>query len=365
MGFVSTNETIDDTYSAEIIAKARELSAEIEEYVVTQQYLTEVDDADVVDPMWLRNRLTVKITEQLEDRGIFVQADKTQICLDPVLVHLVMTLRSKFDWDKLYKFLRDREELRDEIMELVADDADCIEDVVLACNRACPLDEGWEYIGRTMEDKPGIVVSKEEFVDGITGVIERIDRLGPPDPVQEEDSDAVAKFVDYLGKRKRLIEDIASTMYGTVIKSAPSTESIADQSAYRKQIVSGAMVDFEKELGRTKNVIACATSSDQAATLNEIRSKFTPNWTHCLEYWVRPEIAQAKEPTELDIDIMTATLFVDAGINNSSAKALVIDAVEKASDLLGKNYEFIRNAVDNALANIVLKQEGALTNVAQ
>jgi hypothetical protein len=154
-------------------------------------------------------------------------------------------------------------------------------------------------------------------------------------------------------------------MYGTVIKSAPSTESMADQSAYRKQVVSGAMVEFEKELGRPKYIIECATSSDQAKTLNEIRNRFTPNWPHCLEYWVRPEIAQSKEPTELDIDIMAATLFVDAGVNNSSAKALVIDAVEKAADLLGKNYEFIRNTVDNALANIVLKQEGALTNAAQ
>ena len=48
MSLVQPNQTIDDTYSAEIIAKARSLSAEIEEYVVTQQYLTEVDDADVV-----------------------------------------------------------------------------------------------------------------------------------------------------------------------------------------------------------------------------------------------------------------------------------------------------------------------------
>ena len=51
MGLVQQNQSIDDSYSAEIIAKARSLSAEIEEYVVTQQYLTEVDDPDVVDPM--------------------------------------------------------------------------------------------------------------------------------------------------------------------------------------------------------------------------------------------------------------------------------------------------------------------------
>ena len=364
MSLVQQNGSIDDTYSAEIIAKARSLSAEIEEYIVTQQYLTEVDDADVVDPMWLRNRLTVMITEQLDDRGISVQAGKPQICNDPALVHLVMILRSKFDWDKMYDFLRDREELRDEINELISDDADCIEEFVLACNRACPLDEGWEYIGRMMEDRPGVVISKEDFVENIRGVLEKIDRLGPPDPVGSEDQDAVAKFVEYLGLRKRQIEEIASTMYATIIKSTPSTESVADISAYRKQVVSGAMVDFEKELGRSKYVIACATSSDQNKTLNEIRSKFTPNWRHCLDYWVRPDISQSESPNELDIAIMTATLFVDAGINNSAAKVLVIDAVEKAADALGKNYEFIRQAVDNSLGNIVLKQEGAVTNVA-
>lgn len=364
MGLVQQNQSIDDSYSAEIIAKARSLSAEIEEYVVTQQYLTEVDDPDVVDPMWLRNRLTVMITEQLEGRGIRIQAGKPQICNDPALVHLVMTLRSKFDTDKLYDFLRDREELRDELTELANDDADCIEAIVLACNRACPLDEGWEYIGRYLEDHPGQVVSSSEFVDELQSVFEKIDRLGPPDPVTEDYAEAVAKFVKYLGDRKRTIEDIAVTMYGTVVRSAPATESMADVSDYRKQAISGIMVDFEKELGRSKYVIACATSSDQAKTLNEIRGKFTPNWTHCLEYWIRPEIAQSKSPTELDVDLMTATLFVDAGVNNSSAKVLVIDAVEKVKDMIGKNYEFIRDAVDNALANIVVKQEGGLTNVA-
>ena len=365
MSLVQQNQTIDDSYSAEIIAKARELSAEIEEYVVTQQYLTEVDDADVVDPMWLRNRLTVLVTEELENRGIVVQAGKPQICNDPALVHLVMTLRSKFDWDRLYDFLRDREELRDELTELMSEDSDCLEQIVLACNRACPLDEGWEYIGRMLEDRPGVVISQDAFVDGVTGVIQKVDRLGPPDPVDSDYTDAAAKFVNYLGSRKRQIEEIASTMYSVVIKSTPTTESMADMSAYRKQVVSGAMVDFEKELGRTKYVIECVKSDDQAKTLNEIRSKYTPNWSHCLEYWVRPEIAENKSPTELDVDIMAATLFVDAGINNSAAKVMVIDAVEKVKDILGKNYEFIRDAVDNALGNIVLKQEGGLTNVAQ
>ena len=365
MNSVQENLSIDDTYSAEIIAKARELSAEIEEYVVTQRYLTEVEDQLVVDPQWLRNRLIVKIVEELEDRGVSIQADRSQICVDPVLVHLVLTLRSKFDWDKLYNFLRDREELREEIGEFVSEDTDCIEQVVLACNRACPLDEGWEYIGRTMEDRPGIVVSSEAFVEGVTDTIERIDRMGPPDPVEEDYQEAATKFVAYLGGRKRMIEEIASTMYSVVIKSAPSTESMADMSAYRKQVVSGAMIDFEKELGRTKYVIECAKSSDQNKTLNEIRSKFTPNWTHCLEHWIRPEISASQSPTELDVDIMVATLFVDAGINNSAAKAMVIDAIEKVRDLLGKNYEFIREETDNALANIVLKQEGGVTNVAQ
>ena len=364
MSLVQQNQTIDDTYSAEVIAKARSLSAEIEEYLVTQQYLTEVEDADVVDPMWLRNRLTVMITEQLDARGIHIQAGKPQICNDPALVHLALTLRSKFDWDKMYDFLRDREELRDELNEIISDDADCIEEFVLACNRACPLDEGWEYIGRMLETRPGVITSDEGFVENIQGVLEKIDRLGPPDPVDMDDQDAVSAFVAYLGNRKRQIEEIASTMYGTVVKSTPSTESIADVSAYRKQVVSGAMAEFEKELGRSKYVIACARSSDQNKTLNEIRSKFTPNWRHCLDYWVRPDIAQSDSPSELDVTIMTATLFVDAGVNNSSSKALVIEAVEKTSDLLGKNYDFIRQAVDNALGNIVLKQEGALTNVA-
>ena len=364
MSLVQPNQTIDDTYSAEIIAKARSLSAEIEEYVVTQQYLTEVDDADVVDSMWLRNRLTVMIVEQLDARGLHIQAGKPQICNDPALVHLAMTLRSKFDTDKLYDFLRDREELRNELSEIINDDADSVGEFVLACNGVCPLDEGWEYIGRMLEDKPGIVTSVSAFVEMINEVVEKIDRLGPPDPVDEDDRSSVDKVIQYLGNRKRQIEDIASTMYGTTIKSTPSTESIADISAYRKQVVSGAMVDFEKELGRTKYVLECAKSADMNKTLNDIRSKFTPNWRHCLEFWVKPENAQSDAPSELDVVIMTATLFVDAGVNNSSAKVLVIEAVEKASDLLGKNYDFIRQSVDNALGNIVLKQEGALTNVA-
>ena len=365
MGQVYQNETIDDTYSAEVIAKARSLSAEIEEYVVTQRYLTEVEDADVVDPEWLRNRLTVMVVEELERRGINIQLGKPQICLDPSLVHLVMVLRSKFDTDKLFDFLRDREELREEIGEISADESDCIEEVVLACNRACPLDEGWEYIGRMMEMRPEVVSSSEEFVELLSTTIERADRMGPPDPMEGDNHDKMAKFVGYLGDRKRKVAEIAATIYSTVIKSAPATESIAEVSHYRKNVVTNVMDDFEKELGRSKYVVACCESADPAKELNNIRNKFTVNWRHCLDYWCRPEVNSTDSPSELDIAIMTATLFVDAGVNNSAAKALVIDAVEQKVDALGKNYQYIRDGVDNALANIVLNQEGGLNNAAQ
>ena len=240
--------------------------------------------------------------------------------------------------------------------------------------------DGEPKLGETIEDhsgnltdvRPGTVIGVGDKLAGIVlnndSGVASVAVLGDgKTPIFHRD-DVIAYdpalFKEYLGDRKRQIEDIASTMYSTVIKNAPSTESVADVSAYRKQVVSGYMVDFEKELGRSKYVIACATSSNQSKTLNEIRNKFTPNWRHCLDYWVKPGIADAESPTELDVAIMTATLFVDAGVTNSAAKAMVIDAVEKAADALGKNYEFIRQSVDNSLGNIVLKQEGVLTNVA-
>ena len=359
---IETQPTFDDTYSAEIIAKARELSAELDEYVVTQQYLLEASQ-DEVTPLWLRNKFIIKLIDQLKDFGIFIDASPDQLCDQPIMVQAILFLRAKFDSDRLYDFLKDHEDIKDRILELIGEDEDCVDDIVIYCHEVLPLDEGWDYLENMMNERPGIIYSTDVLVDHITKVCDELDRLGESDPIDDEIRGDSVKFVGYLGNRKQKIMEIAKTIFASTI-ATEGLEEVQKQSEVRRAMIDQYMGEFEKQLARPNVVKTCVESEHLTDTLNEVRAKYSKMWKHTLEYWCTLE-HQHDCPSDMDFAVMFATLYVDAGANNS-AKAKVIDVFENAADILGDvRYDVFRSKLDNALANLVIDEEGAMINAAK
>ena len=78
MGIVNREQPFDDSYSKEIIQRIREISADLDEYLVTQKYLIETPEENL-SPVWIRNRLITGLIDQLSDIGIQLELDPSKV----------------------------------------------------------------------------------------------------------------------------------------------------------------------------------------------------------------------------------------------------------------------------------------------
>ena len=352
MSIVYNTEGIDDTYSQEIIAKARELSKELDDYVVSQQYLLEVD-ADEVDPQWLRNRLIVMIVDQLADMGISIELERDRIADDVRLTKTALVLREKFDVDTFTNFLKTQTEIKSTV-EVNLDAEDLLGKIIEICHDLLPLDEGWEVLSDSLGIYPGMIRGTEEFSEMVDDALDATDRLGTVDSVSVVgDLSSVTDYVNYLGKRKRKIAQLAKVMYDAT-HGEKSVEDLGSSEA-AECAVETYMQNFEVELARPDVVENIGDKATTEKLINSVREKNAAKWRHTLTHWLTDKFKDSI-PTELDMAVMVATMFVDAG-SESEARVRVIETFESVAENFGDRYEKIRNMFDDALANLVVYQE--------
>ena len=343
------SEEFTDVYSRDIIAEARRLSPAIDEYVVTQQYLLETAQENL-SPEWLRNRLVRLVLDELTERGLSIAMDVDAILDAPELVYNSLTLRAKFDEEKLFEMLRHRYEMVDDLRELVGDD--CLDDLIEYFNKALPLDEGWESLARLNENRPGLLSSSGEFVDMFNRVFERIDRLGEPGMEDLVGEKFVVDYAQALAERKRKIGEIAEAIY---FKGRMAVEN----SEIRTSIIKKLMVNFEAELARPRYVEEFSKSEKPFAQfVQDVRVNFLKRWKHSMEYWL--DAGHVSEmPNELEMALLVATLYVDAP-DQTQARVNVVAKFEENIDIIGPRAEKFRQLLDNALSNLVILNDGGL-----
>lgn len=349
MGILYHEQEFDDDYSRDIIARIRDLSPELDDYVVTEKYLLETQPENLT-PLWLRNRLLVKTIDQLTDRGIFLNQDTDDALDAPILVDAIITLRAKFDDDRLYAFLVKHQAIRDELNELLDDD--CLTDVIACCARNVPLDEGWESLNTLINNRPGILRSTKEFNDLILKTFERCDRLGDNEVVPEDDMDKMLSYVKFLGERKSKILSIAQTIYSADDHGTPNED--------KKELVAEVMQTFEKQLSHPR---ALRQFVDEEFTpksfIEKLRSFYVSTWNHCFEYYITADHQQVI-PSDLEMAILVATLYVDAP-DPDHARVHVVEVFENLIDQLGDRYNLFREIIDRILGNIIIV-EGGMNN---
>lgn len=342
MGIVNHEQPFDDEFSREIIAKARELSSDLDEYVIGQQYLVETH-LENITPLWLRNRLLIKLVEELADLGITFNVDSDDIVDMPVYIYAVLALRAKFDRARFAEFIKTHPVLADELEQLLDDD--CIEDIVGCCSRYLPLDEGWESISNLMANRPGIIQSNGEFNNMLSDTFSASISIGDHPTVDDTNIDKVLEYNKFLSERK-----------AKIIKVASVVQSVHDDGVVPNgvnEIVTQAMSRFESELSRPSVVNKFIESGlDPKTYVDQCRQFFTSRWNHCLEYWVSTANVAAV-PSNLEASIMVATLFVDAPADHN-ARTYVVEVFERMVDQLGERYYMFRDILDKSIGNLVV-----------
>lgn len=349
MGMVQHDQPFDDAYSKEIIARIRELSPDLDEYVVTQQYLTETQEENL-SPLWLRNKLLVKLNDELNESGIFINMEIDDMLDQPLFIETMLTLKAKFLEDKLFMFLKDHQETRNDLSELVNDD--CITDVIECCSRNFPLDEGWESLANIEANRPGILRSTDKFNDLLTIVIERCERLGDDEVANDSETDKMLEYLKYLAQRKSKIVEIASVIY--------SSDDGGKQDISKEQIITDALVRFESEMSRPKMIREYIDGPESVKTfVDNHRQPFLNKWHHCFEFWLETA-DKAAIPSNLEAAILVATLYVDAP-DPDHARVHVVEVFENLIDQFGDRYPVFRDIIDRALGNLVVV-EGRVNN---
>ena len=347
MGIVNRDPSFDDEYSREIIARARDLSPEIDEYIVTQHYLVETQEENLT-PEWLRNRVLTIVIEQLGAKGIFVNQATDAILDQPLFIEAVLTLRSKFDPDKLFKFLMRHQEIRDSISEILDDD--CIEDVIEVCSKNLPLDEGWESLNNLITDRPNMLRTTGVFNDFVSETLERCDRLGDNPMFADDDTNKMLGYAKYLADRKNKIINIASIVY--------SANEEGQQNQDKVEIVTRALQNFERQLSSPQTLRQYIDGEfDPKSFIEKIRSFYVSKWRHCIEFYLAQEVDDVQQPrfypSDMETAVMVATLYVDAP-DRTHARVFVVESFENAADQLGDRYPKFRELIDKALGNLVI-----------
>jgi hypothetical protein len=344
MGIVNHEQPYDDEYSREIIAKARELSSDIDEYVLTQEYLVETPEENLT-PLWLRNRLIGKVIEELSDFGITISMDPDDIMDQPLMVDVVLTLRSKFDPERWKKFMLDHTDIRDDVEQLIDDD--CISDVIGHCNRVFVVDEGWDSLARICENRPGFLQSNEKFNDVLKESFVACDNIGESPAVPDKEIDRMLEYSKYLSDRKIKIRSLASSIY-----------SITESGAARDndEVVCQAMGRFEVELSRPSVIRQYLDGElDVKTFVQQKRQFFLTKWKHCLDFWTTTSDESAI-PSKLEAAILVATLYVDSP-DPDHGQVHVMEIFDGVADLLGERYQRFREIIEPAIGNIAVMSE--------
>lgn len=215
MGSLLVQTSIDDQFSAKVIADLREASQDIDEYVLTQAYLNEATE-EMLSPEWLKNRLVGKALEELEDNlGIKVNMDQDQVLDDVMAIQAVCYLMLLFQEDKIYQLLRKQPDLKQVIENEISVDDDSIGNIILSIHDVVPLADDWGYLADYIENQVGVIESTQVFGDWLRKIFERIDRLGD-DSVVDQDPLVINQFVQYLARRRDKVVQLASHMLASI-----------------------------------------------------------------------------------------------------------------------------------------------------
>lgn len=307
MGLVHYEPQIEDDFSAEVIRLARERSDEINDWFVAQKWIDEVSD-DEVTPLWLRKRCLTLVLDELEERGIKLSIEPTELFCEPQLIYCVLMLLTKFSDENLKKLFKEHPAC----MEVAKTDMgpDVMEAIIGWCDKYLPLDDGWTLVHNTWEEFPGVFVTDNaEFMQHVQKIIDVVDRLGEPDISYFCDEELLFKFISLMTKRIGFIRMLCDAWINRAEVGYPRES--------RASMIDSYLRVFEKELTSKKAFCSFASEFEQLdvtdthaviSFFDKIRAPYLKRWKHTLDHYCGDESIDCPDSM---LTIIVATLIAD------------------------------------------------------
>lgn len=209
-----------DPFNIDIVRRCCGSSDNIRDYFLDERYLIDMDQNDMVTPQMLSVTAVDLMLDELSEIGISSNFRAEELLLSPMDLDTLFNLRSKFDKDNFYKFLKSlKPEVYSEfcgIVENVSLPEDLFIEIVDFMTAILPLDTSWEIIQRSVE----YWYSTKNFSKHISAIISKVDIHSDPNTTPIDDSNVVeiSHFLEHMKERdaqvKVLVDYITSKVFG-------------------------------------------------------------------------------------------------------------------------------------------------------
>ena len=209
-----------DPFNIEIVKRCSTSSDNIRDYFLDERYLIDLDQNDMVTPQVLSVIAVDLMLDELSEIGIESKFRAEELLLSPMDLDTLFNLRSKFDKDNFYKFLKSLSpEVYSEfcgVIENVHLPEDLLIEISDFMTAIFPFDTSWEIIQRSVE----YWYSTDNFSKHISAIIAKVDIHSDPNttPVTDDNVVEIAQLLETMKERdskvKLIVNFIKNHVFG-------------------------------------------------------------------------------------------------------------------------------------------------------
>lgn len=307
-----------ESYQQDIIDKCKNLSSNINEYFNEEQYRLDVEQAEVITPEFLVNTAVDMVLEELKVMGVESNFDAVELINSPVDLETMYYIRSKFDSDNFYNFLKSLDEKTKSEFNQIVEDVELSEDmfinIVTYFNGLISKDVGWDYMIRSINHW----CSTDAFVEHISAIMDKLFNATDPNRVyvSDENIDTIKMFMDMMQERSSRLSILAKfvmSKYSFISKSKLNTLV----KKYDKDKLDPNKLPYFAEYAKYDH----SESTEYPSFVNEHHRKAS----HHLEYW--SEGVGFKNKSTITVE-HACMIVLSEMIDNKSASQMKLD-IEK------------------------------------
>ena len=209
-----------DPFNIDIVKRCCTASDNIRDYFLDERYLIDIDQNDMVTPQMLSVTAVDLLLDELSEIGIDSNFRAEELLLSPIDLDTLFELRSKFDKDNFYRFLKSlKPEVYSEFcgtVENVHIPEDLLIEISDFMTAILPHDSSWEIINRSLE----YWFSTGNFGKHISAIQSKVDIHSDPNTtsITDDNIEEVMSFLETMKERdakvKVIVNYITSHVFG-------------------------------------------------------------------------------------------------------------------------------------------------------
>lgn len=203
---------MNEILSIPIVQRCITTSVNIANYFDEELYRADVTQVEELTPDFISILAIGLVLDELSQMGIETNIDATDLLTNSIDLEVMFYLRNKLDKDKFYKFIKTFTPEKYAEFTNIIDDCATAEDLLIEltdfCRANIPLDVGWEYIERALDNW----YSTKLFSQHIVAIIGRVDNSMDinDSSVTDQNIGVIAQYIGYMQERQRKVNILSS-----------------------------------------------------------------------------------------------------------------------------------------------------------